>query len=187
MKHPLYEGVFIYRIQGIILTALQRFCHQRTSWALLFVSGLALELAALYFQYVLNFDPCVMCIYIRVAVLGIMLSALVGLIMPQYWIVRFLGMGGWLVSSVWGVKLAIELNEMQVNPSPFSTCSFFPEFPNFMPLDKWLPQVFSPTGMCGESVWSFMSISMVQWMIIGFVVYCLLWLVMVLPALTPKR
>jgi len=119
---------FISLLQDNILSALQRFCHQRTSWAILFASGLALELAALYFQYVLKFDPCVMCIYIRVAVLGIMLSALVGLVMPKFWLVRLLGMIGWLVSSVWGVRLAIELNEMQVNPSPFSTCSFFLSF-----------------------------------------------------------
>ena len=83
---------FISLLQDNILSALQRFCHQRTSWAILFASGLALELAALYFQYVLKFDPCVMCIYIRVAVLGIMLSALVGLVMPKFWLVRLLGM-----------------------------------------------------------------------------------------------
>ncbi|QIR14385.1 disulfide bond formation protein DsbB [Shewanella aestuarii] len=166
---------------------LQHFAHSRLSWGLLFFSGLVLEIAALYFQYYMDYAPCVMCIYIRVAVLGIMISALIGAVNPKFWLLRFAGMLGWIISAVWGAKLAFELNEMQVNPSPFSTCSFFPEFPEFMPLDEWLPQIFSPTGMCGESVWSFLSISMVQWMIIGFVVYCFVWLLMLLPALTPKR
>lgn len=180
--------MFFFRLlQDNILTALQLFCHQRISWAILFLSGLGLEGAALYFQYVMEYDPCVMCVYIRVAVLGIMLSALVGLVNPKFWVLRLIGMAGWIVSVVWGAKLAFELNDMQINPSPFATCSFFPEFPAFMPLDKWLPQVFSPTGMCGESVWSFMSVSMVQWTIIGFAVYGVIWFIMLLPALTPKR
>ncbi|MCL1143070.1 disulfide bond formation protein DsbB [Shewanella gaetbuli] len=169
------------------MNKLQLFCQNRLSWLLLFFSGLALQLSALFFQYVMEYDPCVMCVYIRVAVLGIMLSGLVGALFPKLWILRFIAMIGWIVSAIWGAKLAFELNDMQVNPNPFATCSFFPEFPEFMPLDKWLPEVFSPTGMCGESVWSFLSLTMVQWTMVAFIVYSFIWLVMFLPALTPKR
>lgn len=169
------------------MKALQFFTHSRFAWFLLFLSAFSLEGAALYFQYGLGYEPCVMCIYIRVAVLGIMLAGMIGMLMPKWWIFRFVGMSLWIVSAVWGTKLSFELNTMQVEPNPFATCSFFPDFPKSLPLDKWLPQVFEPTGMCGDATWQFMSVSMVQWMIIVFITYCFIWLAMLLPTLTPKR
>ena len=128
-----------------------------------------------------------MCIYIRVAVLGIILAALIGILQPKVWLLRLVGMAGWAVSAVWGFKLAYELNQMQVNPSPFATCSFYPEFPSFMPLDTWLPSVFSPTGMCSDSPWSWLSVSMAQWMMLGFAIYGVIWLLMLLPALKSAK
>ncbi|MGX9461508.1 disulfide bond formation protein DsbB [Shewanella sp. A14] len=169
------------------MSQLTSFCRGRLSWGILALSGIALELTALFFQYGMDLAPCVMCIYIRVAVLGIILTGLVGMLQPNIWLFRLVGMSGWFVSGVWGFKLAYDLNEMQVNPSPFATCSFYPEFPSFMPLDTWLPSVFSPTGMCSDSPWSWLSVSMAQWMMIGFVVYCVIWLFMLIPALKPAR
>lgn len=166
---------------------LQHFCHSRISWGLLALSGVGLELAALYFQYIMDLAPCVMCIYIRVAVLGLILAGLIGMLQPKRWFIRFVGISSWLVSSIWGLRLAYDLNDMQVNPSPFATCSFYPEFPSFMPLDVWLPSVFSPTGMCSDSVWTFLSVSMAQWMIVCFAVYILLALIVLFPALTRSK
>jgi disulfide bond formation protein DsbB len=169
------------------LSQLQQFCRSRISWGLLLLSAIWLELAALFFQYGMDLAPCVMCIYIRVAVLGIFLAGLIGMLQPEVWFLRLVGMVGWAISAVWGLRLAYELNDMQVNPSPFATCSFYPEFPSFMPLDTWLPSVFSPTGMCSDSPWSWLSVSMAQWMMVGFAVYCVIWLLMLLPALKPAR
>jgi disulfide bond formation protein DsbB len=169
------------------LSPLQQFCRSRISWGLLLLSAIGLELAALFFQYGMDLAPCVMCIYIRVAVLGIFLAGLIGMLQPEVWLLRLVGMVGWAISAVWGLQLAYELNDMQVNPSPFATCSFYPEFSSFMPLDTWLPSVFSPTGMCSDSPWSWLSVSMAQWMMVGFAVYCVIWLLMLLPALKPAR
>ncbi|MBB1426494.1 disulfide bond formation protein DsbB [Shewanella sp. SG44-2] len=169
------------------MSQLQQFCHNRFSWGLLLLSAIGLELAALFFQYGMDLAPCVMCIYIRVAVLGIILAALIGILQPKVWLLRLVGMAGWAVSAVWGFKLAYELNQMQVNPSPFATCSFYPEFPSFMPLDTWLPAVFSPTGMCSDSPWSWLSVSMAQWMMLGFAIYGVIWLLMLLPALKSAK
>ncbi|AZG73605.1 disulfide bond formation protein DsbB [Shewanella livingstonensis] len=169
------------------MSQLQQFCHSRLSWGLLLLSAIGLELAALFFQYGMDLAPCVMCIYIRVAVLGIILAGLVGMLQPKMWFIRLVGLAIWVVSAVWGFKLAYELNEMQVNPSPFATCSFYPEFPSFMPLDTWLPAVFSPTGMCSDSPWSWLSVSMAQWMMVGFVLYVVMWLLMLIPTLKSTK
>lgn len=169
------------------MSPLQQFSHSRLSWGLLLFSAIGLELAALFFQYGMDLAPCVMCIYIRVAVLGLILTGLVGILQPKVWFLRLVAIVSWGVSAVWGFKLAYELNQMQVNPSPFETCSFYPEFPSFMPLDTWLPSVFSPTGMCSDSPWSWLSVSMAQWMMVGFAVYGLIWLIVLLPALKPTN
>jgi disulfide bond formation protein DsbB len=163
------------------------FSQSRLAWLILMLTAVGLEASALYFQYVMLLDPCVMCIYIRVAVLGVFIAGLCGLLAPKVWIVRFIGMLAWGVSAVWGFKLSFELNDMQVNPSPFSTCSFYPEFPSWMPLDTWLPSVFLPTGMCSEIPWTMFSVSMAQWMMLGFAVYAVALLVMIYPGLMHKK
>ena len=43
---------------------------KRGAWIALAVTALSLEASALFFQYGLDLNPCVMCIYIRMAVLA---------------------------------------------------------------------------------------------------------------------
>ena len=43
----------------------------RRAWWLLALSALGLELTALWFQHGMGLDPCVKCVYERVAVLGL--------------------------------------------------------------------------------------------------------------------
>ncbi|WP_076537737.1 disulfide bond formation protein DsbB [Shewanella sp. UCD-KL21] len=169
------------------MNRLQSFTRSRSAWLILLMSAIALEAAALFFQYVMHLAPCVMCIYVRVAVLGLIIAAMVGLIAPKFWLTRILAIGAWGVSAAWGLKLSLELNKLQADPSPFSTCSFFPEFPTWMPLDKWLPAVFSPTGMCSDSPWTFLSVSMAQWMVVTFMVYLVVLAVMIIPAVKPAK
>ncbi len=159
------------------------FAHSRLSWIVLFISALGLELSALFFQYVMELEPCVMCIYIRVAVLGLMIAGLVGIIGCQYRWIRFIGILIWGVSSVWGVKLAQELEVIQSGSSLFATCSFLPDFPTWMPLHQWLPSVFMPTGMCTDIPWQALGLTMAQWMVVGFGLYVLALIVFFIPAL----
>ncbi|WP_153913490.1 disulfide bond formation protein DsbB [Shewanella sp. TC10] len=167
------------------MTGLQKFSRSRTAWIVLLLSAIGLEAAALFFQYVMELDPCVMCVYVRVAVLGLIIAGIIGAIAPKFWLTRILGLVSWGISAIWGLKLSLELNELQVDPSPFSTCSFFSEFPSWMPLDEWLPAVFSPTGMCSDDPWTFLSVSMAQWMIVTFIIYLIVLAVMLIPALKP--
>ena len=67
------------------------FSHMRSAWLLLAVSALGLELAALWFQYGMRLDPCVMCVYERLAVIGILLAGLLGLLQPRWLMLRVAG------------------------------------------------------------------------------------------------
>ncbi|WP_445947481.1 disulfide bond formation protein DsbB, partial [Shewanella sp.] len=157
------------------------------AWLILMLSALGLEAIALYFQYVMLLDPCVMCIYIRVAVLGLFIAGLIGSLAPKLWLARFVGMAIWGVSAAWGAKLSYELYQMQAYPSPFATCSFYPEFPTWMPLDAWMPSVFMPTGMCSDIPWTLLSLSMAQWTLLAFTGYCIAFIVMLYPGLIYKK
>ncbi len=166
------------------MTAFTRFTHSRLSWSILTSTALALEAAALYFQYVMKLDPCVMCIYQRLAVFGIFAAGLFGMSAPRYLIVRILATIGWAVSATWGLKLALALVEMQSNPSPFATCSFLPNFPSWMPLHEWFPAFMLPTGMCSDIPWQFMDVTMAQWMVVAFSGYLVALLLFIVPILT---
>ncbi|GGI86534.1 disulfide bond formation protein DsbB [Shewanella gelidii] len=140
-------------------------CRSRKSWLALTIGAILLEVIALFFQYGMHLEPCVMCIYQRVAVMGLIFAGLIGMIQPQHFLIRSLGFVIWGISAAWGLSVAIELVDIQTNPSPFATCPFLPEFPSWMPLHDWLPSVFMPTGMCSEVPWQLFGITMGQWMI----------------------
>lgn len=170
-----------------MLSMFKGFTQSRLSWGILLLSGMALELAALFFQYVMKLDPCIMCVYQRVAVLGLVLAGVIGLLAPTVWLVRVLAAAVWAISAGWGLKLAYELDQMQTNPNPFATCSFMPDFPKWMPLHEWLPSVFMPTGMCTDVPWTFLNVTMAQWMIVIFVGFLAVLLLFLLPLLSRQR
>ena len=114
----------------------------------------------------------------------ILAAGLVGMTVPKYRIVRILGALGWAISATWGLKLALALVDMQNNPSPFSTCSFLPEFPAWMPLHEWFPAIMMPTGMCTDVPWQFMGVTMAEWMVVAFSGYLVMLLLFIVPILS---
>ena len=59
------------------------FHQKRAAWLLLAASAFALEAAAIWFQYGMQLDPCVMCIYERLAVVGVFAAGLIGAVLPR--------------------------------------------------------------------------------------------------------
>lgn len=145
--------------------------HKRLFWFLLTLSAFLLEMIALFFQYGMDLQPCVLCIYQRCAIWGIFIAGIIGMIQPKWLIFRFIAFILWIYSAVVGLRFAFKLVEMQFSPSLFGFCPLRPDFPDFMPLDLWLPGLFQATGTCGERVWQFLSLEMSQWMIVIFVAY----------------
>ncbi|SLM63384.1 MULTISPECIES: disulfide bond formation protein DsbB [Dickeya] len=170
-----------------MLRFLNRCSRGRGAWLLMAFTALIFELVALYFQYVMNLKPCVLCIYQRTALYGVMLAGLVGAMAPAS-ILRYAAIGLWIYSAWEGLALAIKHTNIQLHPSPFVTCDFFASFPSWLPLDKWLPAIFTATGDCAERQWSFMKLEMPQWMIVIFGAYLLVAaLVLIAQPFRPKR
>jgi disulfide bond formation protein DsbB len=77
------------------LSGLKSFSQSRLSWGLLFAFIIFFEACALFFQHVMILAPCVMCIYERIAMLGIGGAAVIGLIAPQNPLFRWIGLIAW--------------------------------------------------------------------------------------------
>lgn len=162
-----------------MLNTLKSLSTQRLGWFLLLLSALALELTALYFQHGMALQPCVLCIYERVALFGVLIAGIVGLLAPQRLVIRLMAIGIGLASAVKGLFIALKHVDYQMNPAPWKQCSVFADFPETLPLDQWLPFMFKPTGSCNEITWTFLGVSMAQWIVVIFAFYIAL-LVLVL-------
>ncbi|KZN62696.1 hypothetical protein N473_18910 [Pseudoalteromonas luteoviolacea CPMOR-1] len=151
---------------------LARFSRSTTAWGLLFLSALTFEIVALYFQYAMGLEPCVMCIYQRTAMLGVLIAAFIGLCGTSNYFVRLGATAGWGIAAIWGWLLAREHLDMQTTTDPFAfTCAFEPNFP--VPLHEWIPSFFAVTGSCSNIDWSFAGLSMPGWMEVIFAIYAI--------------
>lgn len=141
-------------------------------WVLMGFSAFAFESSALFFQYGLDLEPCIMCIYQRVALWGIFIAAIIGSMYSHIQLARVAAYIMWGVGAVWGLLLAIEHYEIQNAAMPFLySCDFVPNFPIWAPLHEWLPMLFAATGDCGDIDWQFLGYTMPQVMIVLFSIY----------------
>ena len=152
---------------------IQEIHRTRLFWVCLLGTAVALEAAALGFQYLMDLRPCVLCIYERVAVAGIGLAGIVGALAPHRPLPRFAAYLIWAGAAAWGLSLASEHVGIQFATSNLS-CEFFANFPPWFQLDQWLPSVFAPTGYCDEIQWQFLGLTMPQWMLVVYSGYLLL-------------
>lgn len=170
-----------------MLTFLNTLPTQRKAWLTLAGVAASFELIALYFQHIMGLAPCVMCIYQRTAMLGLVAAGLVGAIAPQYIGIRIAGYALWGYSAIKGLLIALEHVEIQVTQSPFFSCDFRPNFAHTLPVDEWLPFFFKADGDCASISWMFAGWSMSQWMVVIFSCFIAVFSVIVLNRLRPSN
>jgi len=141
---------------------------------MLALSALGLELAALYFQYYLHLEPCVLCVYERGSVALIFLAGVVGCINPKLLLLRLSGYLTWAAGSICGLYLSVKHSGIQMGLIRDASCEFVANYPSWMPLDRWVPWLFNPTGYCEEIQWQFLGLSMPQSMVIINVIYLII-------------
>ncbi|VFS73396.1 Disulfide oxidoreductase [Kluyvera cryocrescens] len=101
---------------------------------------------------------------------------------------RYVAIFIWIYSAFRGLQLAWEHTMIQLHPSPFMTCDFMARFPSWLPLDKWLPQVFVASGDCSVRQWEFLSLEMPQWLVGIFAAYLIVaLLVLIAQPFKPKK
>ncbi|URJ31152.1 disulfide bond formation protein DsbB [Blochmannia endosymbiont of Camponotus sp.] len=150
----------------------------RKCWGFLIFTIINLELIALYLQHIVLIKPCVLCIYQRCALCGIGIAGLIAIPAPSFAPLRLFAISIWSYSAYKGLLLAKKYIDIQLNPSPFSTCDLFVKFPNWLPINRWWPTIFDANGNCSEYKWYFLSLEISQWMLIIFSSYFLIALLM---------
>lgn len=152
-----------------MLTYFKELSLSRAAWLLLAFVAFVLESTGLYFQYGIGLQPCVMCVYERLAILGLFIAGILGAAAPRSKIARYLALIIWGYSAIKGLFIAIRHTDYQLNPSPWNQCEFKPDFPQTLPFDKWFPQIFAPGPVnCSESQWEMLGWGMPQWLILAF-------------------
>jgi disulfide bond formation protein DsbB len=161
-----------------MLYSLQQWSHTRASWQTLLLSAAILLGMALYFQHIMGLKPCIMCIYQRTAVVVIFVAALIPLFKNTFFM-RLIGFAIWGTASVKGYFIATEHKEILFGENSFLVpCAIEPNFPSFMPLHQWFPDLFGAPGDCYENSWQFLSMGMAEWMQIIFVMYAVVFVFM---------
>ncbi len=158
------------------------------AWQLLAISALCFELIALYFQYFMGLEPCIMCIYQRTAVWGIFLAGVIGAFGCQHLVMRIVAYGLWATGAIWGFIIALEHVDMQSSTMSFLfSCEIVPNFPSWAPLHQWLPALFEASGDCGDIKWDFLGFSMPQVMLVIFAAYSTAFTIVLLTRLLKEK
>lgn len=148
-----------------MLETIQSLSFKRWPWLLLTVIALSMDGVALYLQHVLQVEPCNECIYVRAGVLGLGVAGLVGALAPRYLAMRLVALTGCFAALGWGlyrVYLLLGLEQV-VREGGEASCKRFKGFPDWLPLDRWLPEIFEPRAMCGTVSWTFLGQSVTFW------------------------
>lgn len=129
-------------------------------WLAIFVTCLGLDVGAIFYQEVLDFYPCELCIYVRVWVIAIGLLSLVGAALcGKPWPRRILLLAQFaLVIGLTNETLGLLQVEYSWNLS--GSCNFVANFPGWAPLDKWWPMMFEVQSLCSATPIIFWKISM---------------------------
>lgn len=135
-------------------------------WSAIAGLCLALEAGALYYQYVLDYPPCELCIYVRVWLAGIFFTCLLALYLRRFKL-------GALLCSLLGLGLSIglgketyELLKVEYHFGGGSACRFVANFPTWAPLDKWLPSLFEVRNVCSATPEVIFGISMADALVV---------------------
>ena len=128
---------------------------QRFLWLVMAAASIFLILVAhTLFQHYVYMKPCEQCVYIRFAFLCMAIGGLVAAINPKTIALKIIGylFGFWGI--IQGIIYSVKLNKIHHaahsdNPFGVQGCSAEPSFPLGLPLDKWAPDWFKPTGDCG--------------------------------------
>ena len=127
----------------------------------------------LYAQYVLNLEPCPLCIFQRLAVIAMgFIFLCCSIIEPKTKITILLASFLYTLSASAGIAVASRHIWLQNLPSDqVPGCGPGLDFMlSTFPLTEVLELVFSGSGECANVDWSFLSLSMPSWALISFVV-----------------
>ncbi|VUD67486.1 Disulfide bond formation protein B [Thalassocella blandensis] len=129
-------------------------------WLAIAMLCLALDGGALFYQHVLEIYPCELCIYVRVWIVAIFLLCIAGLVLKRFAIAGLAANLAGLGLSIGLAKETYNLLVVEYGWGDGGACSFFPNFPEWAPLDQWMPFLFQVQEVCKATPEVLLGISM---------------------------
>lgn len=121
---------------------------------------------ALYYQYAMAWEPCVLCIHIRIYMLGLMVLSLLMVFLARF---KFIRLFAYFGQSALAIPLFLscrELYRIEVGLE-LAGCMFNAGLPSWFDLEAWLPAVFEVRSACGDSPELLFNITMAEALYIG--------------------
>lgn len=130
------------------MNKLQELLKGKSLWLLLILFGLSMEGVALFYQYVLEEPPCVLCIHFRLLFMAIILISLFALVVKSFRAGRVISVLMILFTSLGLAERSYQLLGTERH-FVLSDCSFNLNFPAWAAVDEWMPWLFKPLTSCG--------------------------------------
>jgi disulfide bond formation protein DsbB len=142
----------------------------RWYWVGLISCGALLAIAYFYFQQTLGLAPCPLCMFQRVALVGVAFFCLLGIVFAPRRSASKLLVFGATVSSFIGLAIAgrqVWLQHLPADKVPECgpDLSFMLEMD---PIFEVIQRVLAGSGECAQVQWTFLSFSMPEWMLLVF-------------------
>ncbi|WP_293266566.1 disulfide bond formation protein B [Neptunomonas sp.] len=141
-------------------------CINRSAffWLAMMVLFVSMESIALYFQYQLDYGPCVLCVHIRAWVLALLMTSILGFFLRTSHI-------GLVISNFTALAFSVGMLERAYTTLGIErgfvdgSCTLNSGFPSWLALDKWMPTLFEPWEACGYTPELLFGITMAEGLI----------------------
>lgn len=146
--------------------------HQRLLNAAGVAAVVGLMAYALYAQYVQGLEACPLCIFQRIAMIGLGFVCLAAALHAPTGVgARAYGVLGLIAALIGGGISAWHVRMQNLPPAEIPTCGpgFSYMFESFPVFDA-IKMVFTGSGECAEVNWTFLGLSMPAWVLIWFVI-----------------
>ncbi|MGV8844145.1 MAG: disulfide bond formation protein B [Pseudomonas sp.] len=124
---------------------------------------------ALLMQHLFAWEPCTLCVQIRLwLLLGGTLSLLI--IAAEAVVQRWLTLIFWPLLLAAGFMAVFDNSHLVLIETGIMesfSCSPFPFYSSYLPLHEYLPSVFMSAGVCGQNDYAILSISFTNWTLLS--------------------
>lgn len=168
------------------MNRLARIGSSATYWLALLVLGVAMEVVALYYQYVLEYYPCVLCIHVRIWVLGLVVLALLGLFTRNVFAGRLLAHALLIVVAAGLLERSWKLLGIERGTLEGGDCTFDAGLPAWFALDTWFPAMFRVEESCGYTPELLFGITMAEGLVVLSVLLLLAGVAMLVATLASR-